>query len=235
MSEEGPTLFDMFLAIQDGSRTFALLAWDHNLNDVQVSTLRELGIDREGWTIRFGHRLVSEITFPSGVPKTTDDLSERLLRIRPALPELASAFVRELHGEVRSAGSDSLSEDAALFAVIDAKFREAASEQPSDDPIARALRRPLDPDRSLVRETPFDSLIRRLTPKGDRIVIGPFALAGGLELMGMAVIAVLAWIPLTLASSWRLVAFREVTAWTIVKAGVGWLVILLTLFSIGRA
>lgn len=233
MNDAGQAFIDMFLSIEAETRGLALLAWDHDLDDVQIATLRELGIDRAGWAIRFGNRLVPYVTMQGGVPSSDQDLSGRLEGLLVRLPELAATYVRILHKEVRTEGVDKMAQDAAIMAVIDAKFREAGSDQPSDDPIVTALRVPMSGQGSGIEDTPFDPLIRRLTPKGDRVSIGPFALVGGLELMALAVIVVLAWVPLTLAATWRLAVFREFGLWTLVKAAAGWSVILLAVLALG--
>lgn len=233
MTGTGQPIGQLLVAIENGTQTLAERAWDRHLDAVQIATLRDLNIDRRGWTLRFGYQLFL-VVIMHGVPDSDHTLNVRLEALVPRLSEFAATYVRRLHGETRTEGADRLTQDATMMALIDARFSEADNGDPREAPTVNSLRLPLNGSLKQERETPFDGFIRTLTPKGDRVTIGPYVLAGGLELMALAAIVVISWVPLTLASTWRLAVFGEWSLWNLVKASIGWFTVLLVALELGR-
>lgn len=70
--------------------------------------------------------------------------------------------------------------------------------------------------------TPFDGIVDRLWSSREDITIGPFRLAGFLELIAGVVLGVLVWVPATLAVTYRLL-HGEVSGGNILRGALGWL------------
>ena len=213
---------EIFEAHLQAMEDLADRTWDL-LSGSQLAALAELEIDRRGWSLRFGQHLFSMDLEASPAPLTLRDAQLRGLTFpREGLDNLVDGYVRRLHGEVRAEGVDKMGQAALDFAYLDRLWQSQPGEKPLDDPVWQALHEPLHTDRD--DSTPFDGFIDRLWPKGDEVVVGPFRLAGGLELAALIIIVIVLWIPLTLASTWRLIVFRRPTAWLLSKAAIGWLV-----------
>ncbi|MEK6721868.1 MAG: hypothetical protein AABZ33_14550 [Chloroflexota bacterium] len=221
---------DVFRAYVETEERLARMSWEV-LSDVQIATLAELGIDRLGWTARFGHQLLLVDTARHGIPATVRQAWDRSDSWPRDLDELVAAHIRKLHGETRTHGADRMSEAAAIFAYM-GRFWSGES---GIEAIDQVLREPFEPPPSKRDEkTPFDGFISRVWPSGDSIVIGPIRLAGGLELLGLFVIVSVVWIPITLANTWMLVVNRRASVWLLTKAVVGWLVLLLVFTALTR-
>jgi hypothetical protein len=153
-----PSSFNPLLDHEKHMIALALTAWDEQLSDPQIATLREIGIDRAGWGTRFGSRLASYDLDVYGIPQTWEELSQHYQEFpNSTLRSLAGTFVRRLHGEVRRDGVDKLTQNAASLAYIDAKLKEAQSERDTDDPMVLALREPLYLDTKPASDIPADT------------------------------------------------------------------------------
>lgn len=224
---------EVWTAHFDAMQELANRTWDV-LTNTQLATLLELGISRAEWTVKFGYRLFSFDNVRLKPPATLRDARSRALMYpQDTLLKLIEEFIRQLHGDIRSEGTDRLAQAAADFAYLDQHVWNADDDDPVGANLRAALQRPMFVEDAK-RSTPFDGLIRRLTPEGDDIVLGPFRLRGGLELVAVIAIPILLWLPVTLANTWRLVAFGERNLWLLIKVTLGWLVTVLVLLTVAR-
>ncbi len=74
--------------------------------------------------------------------------------------------------------------------------------------------------------TPFDrvneSILSPLNHPSGRVGIGPLEIVGSLQLVVGAVLVLAAWVPLTLAATYRLTQLGRASTTDVAKVAVGW-------------
>jgi hypothetical protein len=203
---------DVYVSHVDAMRLLADDAW-LGLDDQELAALEQAGVDREIWALEFGHRLFSVDVARPGPPTTVDEAHAR----RGTFPEddlrkLASSYVRRRV----IPGGRRWSEELAPASVF---TYERAESGPQKRDAA----------------TPFDGLLGRLVPDGDRIQIGPFRLFGALEVLPLLINAALQGVVRTLANVWRVLVLRDFDRYVLLRAVVGSAVIVgLVLLAVQR-
>lgn len=161
------------------------------------------------WGLSFGYELGRLFTRHISDP----DMAEWAVDHARAVAEEDIDVLALRHVARILAGEDSVMLGSAVFAAMEGVW--ASPHPPADDgnPVPRVD----DPVT-----TPFDGIVDHLWSSRGDITIGPFRLAGFLELIAGVVLGVLVWVPATLAVTYGLL-HGEVSGGNLVKSAIGWL------------
>jgi hypothetical protein len=210
--EETEALRDGLGEIERIAQERATESWAR-LPDTSRGQLTARQIDEFVWSQSFGVQLGRFLRTGIHGP---DTLREAVLRAQ-AIGELAVDDLAIRHVGTILAGQDPVLNGAATFRLTDGLLGASTTSGPFTPPEQRSSRRIGRP-----METPFDRIVDRIwNDDNDRVTIGPFRLAGALELVAGAVMLALVWVPGTLAVTYRLL-HGDIRWGNLAKGTVGW-------------